>query len=75
MPGYRLSDGLIFGWIYLSSGILWFMIGLHALLDAPAVVRGSPLDGHVPPIILLGLLVPLLVPRLRRRMASWVRAI
>jgi len=67
--------GVMFAWIYVSSGNLWFMIGVHALINAPSVVVASPLDGNLPPVILVGVLVPLLVPRLRRRRASRVRAI
>lgn len=67
--------GVMFAWIYLSSGNLWFMIGVHALINAPSLVVTSPLDGNVPPVILFGVLVPFLVPRLRPRRSSRVRAI
>lgn len=65
--------GLVFAWIYLSLGNLWLLIGFHALVNAPTVVLASPLDGSYELILIFGVLVPMLVPRLRRRIASWVQ--
>jgi len=50
--------GLIFAWIYLSTGNLWFSIGLHALINAPTPVLASPLDanGTYQIILLFGVL-------------------
>ena len=66
--------GLIFAWIYLSTGNLWFSIGLHALINAPSPLLASPLEGYYQMILLFGVFVPFLVPRLRRRVASWLQS-
>jgi len=67
--------GLVFAWIYLSTGNLWFSIGLHALINAPTPVLASPLDGdgYYQMILLFGIFLPFLVPRLRRWVASWLQ--
>ena len=41
--------GVIFGFLYLRTGNLWLCIGLHSLLNAPAVLWISPIPGYVVP--------------------------
>jgi CAAX protease family protein len=67
--------GLIFAWIFLSTGNLWFSIGFHALINAPSPVFASPLDGDgtYQVILLFGVFVPFLVPGLRLRVARWLQ--
>lgn len=64
--------GLVFAWIYLSSGNLWMLIGFHALVNAPTPILASPLDGNYEIILVFGVLILFLVPRLRRSVVSWV---
>jgi len=57
---------IVFLWVYLSTGNLWFVIGLHSLINAPTLIVASPIDGSSQVILLIAMLGVSLTPRLRR---------